>query len=86
MGELAPPEDPFVVGLLGEEWLPEPLERADAVSSSPSPMVQQDDGDIDDSAGCDPWCRARGGASSSTSTLTMGGDDDDELAVQPSCE
>jgi hypothetical protein len=49
-------------------------------------MVQQDDGDIDDSAGCDPWCRDRGGASSSTSTLTVGGDDDDELAVQPSCK
>jgi hypothetical protein len=85
MGELAPLEDPFVVGLLGEEGQPEQLERADVVSS-PSPMVQQDDGDMDDSAVCDPWCRARGGASSSISTLTVGGDDDDELAVQPSCE
>jgi hypothetical protein len=77
-----PPEDPFVVDLLGEEGLPEQLGCGDAVSSSPSPVVQQDDGDIDDSAGCDPWCRATGGGSSSS---TIGGDDD-ELVVQPFCE
>lgn len=82
MGELASPEDPFVVGLiLGEEGLPEQLEHA--FSSSPPPVVVQDDGDIGDNAGCDPWSRDRGGASSSSPTV--GGDDDGELSVQPSC-
>lgn len=83
--EGALPADPLV-GLVGEAGLPEELERADAASSSLSPVVQEDDGDIDDSSGCGSWCRGGGGASTSTSTSIVGGDDNDELVVQPSLE
>lgn len=92
MGELVLPEgepvltaDPLV-GLLGEEGLPEELERADAASSPPSIVVQEDDGDAGDSSGCGSRCSAGGGALTSTSILIVGGDDNDELAVQASWE